>query len=94
MKPKIKSVAKNDPKANTPKAGKKFLKRITTKKNWDDLVIHLDETSGKQLNNISTWIRNIITSDNNIERIKIYNMASKFYSSVHGELAKNLPLNC
>lgn len=56
MKPKIKSITKSIHKAHTPKAGKKLLKRITTKKNWDDLVI--DETTRQQLINISARIRN------------------------------------
>ena len=71
MKPKIKSNATSDREVHVVKAGKKLWKRITTNKNWDDLVI--DETARQQLNDISAWIRNVNTSDNNIENKNLHN---------------------
>ena len=60
MKPKIKSI-KSDHKALASKAGKKFSKRITTDKNWNDLST--DETTRQQLNDINTWIGDVNTED-------------------------------
>jgi len=68
MKPKINKIAKSDQKSHTSKTSKKLVKKITTTKNWDDLVI--DKTTKQQLNNISTWIRNVNIPDNNTERNK------------------------
>lgn len=66
MKPKIKS-SSGDSKVHKSKAGKKLLKRITTDKDWDDLLI--DETTKQQLNDISSWLRTAGTSGNNSYKV-------------------------